>query len=487
MRLLQLGPGDELTLTEDLKCDLPPYAILSHTWGGEDDEVNFQEIIEKTGKNKPGYQKVVFCGKQARTDRLYYFWVDTCCIDKARCAELHESIISMFAWYQGAKICYVYLADISRDECDSSEISRATWLPAFRRSKWFARGWTLQELLAPASVRFFDQYGSPLGDKAFLKQQVCDITGIAETALLGAPLANFKVSERYEWARSRQTTREEDWAYSLQGIFGVIFTPNYGEGRANAVRRLVNATKEALLNVEMQSFIIDAVGHRQVISPLLLDIAFLETLSLFDEAKAQAEHMVSTFFAFLRRLLWSIPFPIRALRKLEKELDMNCGTLRGVIASEKKIALDLQQNEENGQETLKKLKTAQDFIEGQMRVSTYKVDAQARTLEEIEILKQYIEHTKLEVKDVEDEQQQDEEYAKLKEQVPKLFEECRQLRQTLELTIDQLIAQRTETDNKVSKLEAKQEEAERIRREWESKTVWQKIGAWIDWLLSLWI
>jgi DNA repair exonuclease SbcCD ATPase subunit len=166
---------------------------------------------------------------------------------------------------------------------------------------------------------------------------------------------------------------------------------------------------------------------------------------------------------------------------------MNCGTLRGVIASEKKIALDLQQNEENGQETLKKLKTAQDFIEGQMRVSTYKVDAQARTLEEIEILKQYIEHTKLEVKDVEDEQQQDEEYAKLKEQVPKLFEECRQLRQTLELTIDQLIAQRTETDNKVSKLEAKQEEAERIRREWESKTVWQKIGAWIDWLLSLWI
>jgi len=256
MRLLQLGPGDELTLTKDLKQDLPPYAILSHTWGNESDEVTFRDLMENTGKNKPGYEKIVFCGRQAHTDNLNHFWVDTCCIDKTSSAELTESIISMFNWYRNAKICYVYLADVSRDECGQSEISRATWQPAFRRSKWFTRGWTLQELLAPESVRFFDQHGSPLGDKAILKQQVCDITGIAETALLGVPLTDFKVSERYEWARGRQTAREEDWAYSLQGIFGVFFSPQYGEGRTNAVRRLIKEIKEILLDGEMQGFII---------------------------------------------------------------------------------------------------------------------------------------------------------------------------------------------------------------------------------------
>lgn len=256
MRLLQLGPGDELTLTKDLKHDLPPYAILSHTWGEDEDEVTYQDIIARTGKNKPGYQKIVFCGKQAHADALDHFWVDTCCIDKTSSAELNESITSMFQWYWKAKVCYVYLADVSRDESDRSGIPHEAWQSTFRRSKWFARGWTLQELLAPESVRFFDQHGSLLGDKAILKQQVCEITGIAETALLGAPLADFKVSERYEWARRRQTTREEDWAYSLQGIFGVFFSSRYGEGRANASQRLIKNIKKALLGVEMQKVII---------------------------------------------------------------------------------------------------------------------------------------------------------------------------------------------------------------------------------------
>ena len=254
MRLLRLGPGDELALTK-FNHDLPPYAILSHTWGHEDDEVNFQDIMEKTGKDKPGYQKIVFCGEQARTDSLDYFWVDTCCIDKTSSTELSESINSMFNWYRDAKICYVYLADVSNVECDQSEadISGEIWQSAFQGSRWFTRGWTLQELLAPTSVRFFDQHGSLLGDKSTLNRRVSDITGITERALLGVPLTNIKVSERYEWARSRQTTREEDWAYSLQGIFGVFFVPVYGEGREKAVRRLVKEIKEDRLSVEMQS------------------------------------------------------------------------------------------------------------------------------------------------------------------------------------------------------------------------------------------
>ena len=253
MRLLRLGPGDELTLTK-VDQDLPPYAILSHTWGRENDEVNFRDVMEKTGKDKPGYKKIVFCGEQARTDSLDYFWVDTCCIDKTSSTELSESINSMFNWYRDAKICYVYLEDVSNSEGGRSEaeISGAIWKSAFQGSRWFTRGWTLQELLAPVSVKFFDQHGSLLGDKSILKQLVSDITGIAERALLEVPPTDFKVSERYEWARGRRTTREEDWAYSLQGIFGVCFEPVYGEGREKAVRRLVNEIKEDLLSVDIR-------------------------------------------------------------------------------------------------------------------------------------------------------------------------------------------------------------------------------------------
>jgi len=121
----------------------------------------------------------------------------------------------------------------------------------------------LQELLAPASVKFFDQDGLWLDDKANLAQQVCDITGIAEKALSGTPrtpLMDFWVSERYEWARTRQTSREEDWAYSLQGVFGVFISPQYGEGKTNAVRRLVKEVKEALLDSQIPQAITIGTG-----------------------------------------------------------------------------------------------------------------------------------------------------------------------------------------------------------------------------------
>ena len=171
----------------------------------------------------------------------------------------------MFSWYRDAKICYVYLEDVSSSEGGRSEaeISGAIWQSAFQGSRWFTRGWTLQELLAPVSVKFFGQHGSLLGDKSILKQQISNITGIAERALLEVPLTDFKVSERYEWARGRRTTREEDWAYSLQGIFGVCFEPVYGEGREKAVRRLVNKIKEDMLSVEID---IVTIGTRSSIN-----------------------------------------------------------------------------------------------------------------------------------------------------------------------------------------------------------------------------
>jgi hypothetical protein len=153
---------------------------------------------------------------------LEYFWVDTCYIDKSSSNELAEAINSMFRWYQKADKCYVYLSDVSTLERKASDtFAECTWESAFRDSKWFIRGWTLQELLAPRSVEFFSREGKRLGDKRTLEQQIHEITGIPATALRENPLSQFDVDERFSWAKGRQTTRGEDKAYSLFGIFDV--------------------------------------------------------------------------------------------------------------------------------------------------------------------------------------------------------------------------------------------------------------------------
>jgi hypothetical protein len=240
MRLLERNSAGQLSLTKDLiGDDIPQYAILSHTWGAE--EVTFGDLIDGTGKSKAGYDKIRFCAQQAANDGLQYFWVDTCCIDKSSSAELQEAINSMFRWYQNAAKCYVYLSDVSiRKRKASDWSSDYTWESAFRSSRWFTRGWTLQELLAPGpdSVEFFSQEGDRLGDKRTLERQIYEITGIPVTALQGIPLSQFDVDDRLLWAESRQTTREEDKAYSLFGIFNVYMPLIYGEGRQNAFKRL---------------------------------------------------------------------------------------------------------------------------------------------------------------------------------------------------------------------------------------------------------
>jgi hypothetical protein len=242
MRLLERNSAGELSLTKDFVGDnMPKYAILSHTWGADTEEVTFQDLMDGTGKSKAGYSKISFCGEQARRDGLQYFWVDTCCIDKSSSAELQEAINSMFRWYQNAAKCYVYLSDVSiRKRKASDQCSEYTWGSAFRSSKWFTRGWTLQELLAPGldSVKFFSQEEDRLGDKRTLEQQIHEITGIPITALRGTPLSQFDVNDRLLWAENRQTTREEDKAYSLFGIFDIQLPLLYGEGRDKAFKRL---------------------------------------------------------------------------------------------------------------------------------------------------------------------------------------------------------------------------------------------------------
>ena len=156
MRLLQSDSDGNLSLTESFEDDIPEYAILSHRW--EAGEVTFKDLIDGTSKGKAGYGKIQFCGEQARRDELEYFWVDTCCIDKSSSAELSEAINSMFRWYQKAARCYVYLSDVWTGDRKASDASaECTWESAFRASKWFTRGWTLQELLAPRSVEFFSR------------------------------------------------------------------------------------------------------------------------------------------------------------------------------------------------------------------------------------------------------------------------------------------------------------------------------------------
>ncbi|CAN9215415.1 unnamed protein product [Alternaria alternata] len=252
MRLLRYEDDGRLTITSFDDGAIPPYAILSHTWGEDAEEVTFADLAKGRGKHKPGYkkmfgnnktpgyEKIRFCGEQAQQDGLQYFWVDTCCIDKSDKAELSLAIQSMFRWYQNAAKCYVYLSDVSAKKRKAGGLSTEfTWEPAFRSSRWFTRGWTLQELLAPSIVEFFSQEWKKLGDKMSLKSIIHKITSIPLEALEGAPLSQFSVNERLRWREGRTTKNEEDGAYSLLGIFGVDLAKVYGEGEAGALGRLL--------------------------------------------------------------------------------------------------------------------------------------------------------------------------------------------------------------------------------------------------------
>ena len=147
----------------------------------------------------------------------------------------------MFAWYQHSTRCYVYLSDVTAPP-------RTPWKTAFQESKWFTRGWTLQELLAPPSVEFFTVDGERLGDKQTLSEVIHQATAIPSRALETSPLnlSNFSIEERMSWAAGRDTKREEDAIYSLLGLFDVHMPPIYGEGKSNALDRLESEIERKL-------------------------------------------------------------------------------------------------------------------------------------------------------------------------------------------------------------------------------------------------
>ena len=231
MRLLTHADNGKLVLQTVDDDSLPAYAILSHTWHTDNTkEVNFQDLKAGGAENKAGYNKIRFCERQARADGLRYFWIDTCCIDKSSSAELTEALNSMFRWYQSSAKCYVYLMDVSSSQPVREE--------AFRGSRWFSRGWTLQEIIAPRIIEFFTSDGLLLGDRLSLEPIIHQTTGIATKALRGCPMSDFGTEERFSWAAHRQTKRPEDNAYCLLGIFDVFMPVIYGEGKAKAILRL---------------------------------------------------------------------------------------------------------------------------------------------------------------------------------------------------------------------------------------------------------
>lgn len=238
MRLLEANDDGSFSPRLFADNDIPSYAILSHRWEEDSQEVTYPDLMNDVGMHKTGYRKIRFCGEQARNDGLQYFWVDSCCIDKSSSAELSEAINSMFRWYQNAAKCYVYLSDVSAGE--HNRASQHTWENTFMRSEWFTRGWTLQELLAPRQVEFFSQECKRLGNKDSLQQQIHETTGIAAEALQG-DLSQFSDDDRISWAQNRDTSREEDQAYCLVGLLDISLPVIYGEGKRKALDRLRDA------------------------------------------------------------------------------------------------------------------------------------------------------------------------------------------------------------------------------------------------------
>ncbi|KAK1580676.1 LOW QUALITY PROTEIN: uncharacterized protein LY79DRAFT_651327 [Colletotrichum navitas] len=225
------------------------YAILSHTWGG--DEVTFQSFktmstasdgIKSPDGTKGGLKKIRDAAGLARSHGYGYIWADTCCIDKTSSAELSESINSMYRWYQKAAVCYAYLSDVVDAEDPFLENS------SFRRSRWFTRGWTLQELIAPKTVEFYACNWSYIGRKSSessLCELVAKITGIHLQVLVGTTsLADVSVANKMRWAAQRQTTRPEDIAYCMIGLFNVNMPLLYGEGERSFIRLQEEILKE---------------------------------------------------------------------------------------------------------------------------------------------------------------------------------------------------------------------------------------------------
>jgi hypothetical protein len=242
MRLLNTSTYQ---LESFLGTEKPPYAILSHTWESEG-EILLNDLQSPPSQlsSKAGWSKVKNTCDCAIQDGYDYAWIDTCCIDKSSSTELSEAINSMFRWYKQAAVCYAFLADVDLKS-------------SMPNSRWFTRGWTLQELIAPDNVLFYDKYWSFLGSRRDLASAITTITKIPKQVLdrPGRPvedvLQSTSVAQRMTWASKRVTTREEDIAYCLMGMFDINMPLIYGEGQKAFIR-----LQEAIIHASMDQTIL---------------------------------------------------------------------------------------------------------------------------------------------------------------------------------------------------------------------------------------
>ncbi len=213
---------------------IPPYAILSHTWGAAEEEVIFQDMVDlERARRKPGFEKIQGCCQQARRDKFEWVWIDSCCIHKTSSAELSEAINTMFQWYKDSYICYAYLSDVFYSP---ASVWKRPLSDNFRHSRWFSRGWTLQELIAPQVVHFFNRDWENIATRASFASILEYITGVPDRVLRGGSISEYCVLEKMSWARNHKTTRIEDVAYSLLGLFEINMPLLYGEGNKAFVR-----------------------------------------------------------------------------------------------------------------------------------------------------------------------------------------------------------------------------------------------------------
>ncbi|KAF9224474.1 hypothetical protein BS17DRAFT_779877 [Gyrodon lividus] len=213
------------------------YAVLSHRWYDDREEPTFQGFSSRKTKSLQGYKKLLrFCKKARNEYGCILAWADTCCIDKTSSSELDEAIRSMFRWYTNSSICITYLGD-SATPAD------------FHDETWFTRGWTLQELLAPARLKFYGKSWIPISHSSNDKQDtailnaISRVTNIPEDDIASFVPGTQKVRERMMWASKRRTTRIEDIAYSLIGMFDVSLTIAYGEGDRAFYRLMVEVVQ----------------------------------------------------------------------------------------------------------------------------------------------------------------------------------------------------------------------------------------------------
>ena len=293
-----------LSVREFYAESTPPYAILSHTWG--DGEVLFRDIQNGTCESKAGIGKVLGCCAMAARHGFEWVWIDTCCIDKSSSAELTEAINSMFQWYRKAEVCYVFLSDLHPGDTTLG----------MRQCRWFGRGWTLQELVAPRRVEFFDVDWNYLGSRKELSALLGLATGIPVPLLLGLKeLSTYSVARRLSWAARRKTTRVEDLAYCLMGMFDVNMPLLYGEGSKAFLRpqeEIIRRKNDMTIFAWRQPLVGDPKLESDVTSVLATSIAGFRDCGDIIRFRNDFDPMSITN----RGLLFSGDVPIRMVRPL---------------------------------------------------------------------------------------------------------------------------------------------------------------------------